>query len=199
MTGEAGHIGTPHLRPSAPELLRALDVIRDRLTRLEHAAGSSNPSHDAAVVAPTDDAAAAVAFVEDILAIPSMSLDPGELFSLAMGRAARLVRADRAMLFVARADGGGLVPRSAHGFRREDLESIAVQPGEGIVGTAFKEGRLLTYPSAEGDEVRDAFIERFPVEVAIAVPLRAEGEVAGVLYVGRRRRDSLFSHREILL
>jgi signal transduction histidine kinase/CheY-like chemotaxis protein len=198
MSGEPAHIDTPHARPSPPELLRALDVIRDRLTRLEHAAGSPGLWNDAALVDPGDDAASAVALVDDILAMPSMSLDPGELFSLAMGRATRLLGVDRAMLLLPRPD-GGLVPRSAQGFRREDLESIAVQPGEGIVGAAFKDGRLLTYPSTEGDEVRDAFIERFPVEVAIAVPLRAEGEVAGVLYAGRRRPAPPFGPSEILL
>jgi signal transduction histidine kinase len=196
MSGEAAHIDTPHARPSPPELIRALDVIRDRLTRLEHAAGSSRSW---SATGSDDDVSSVVPLIEDILAIPAMHLDQRELFSVALGRISRLLGTDRAMLFVAEPEGGGLVPRSAHGFRREDLECISVQPGEGIVGAAFKEERLLTYPSPEGDELRDGFVERFPVEVAIAVPLRAEGEVVGVLYAGRRRPDAPFSARDVLI
>ena len=117
---------------------------------------------------------------------------------MTLDRASRWLAADRAMLFVAEAGGTRLVPRAAHGFRREDLGSTSVRSGEGIIGRVFKERRVLAHPVAGGGP-SDAFIERFPVCEAIAVPVRGEEDVAGVLYVGRRRLDAPFSASDILL
>jgi signal transduction histidine kinase/CheY-like chemotaxis protein len=199
MSGEPADLDPPGVRPSLPELLRALDAIRDRLTRLERAAGAPSPSAGVGIPAAGGADAPALAIVQDILSIPSMGLDPGELFTLAMDRASRLLSADRTMLFVAEPGGGRLVPRSAHGFRREDLPSISVRPGEGMVGAVFRQRRVLIHPPIGEESTPDSFIERFPVQVAIAVPVRAEDEVAGVLYAGRRRLDVPFSASEILL
>src|SRR5262249_47878787 len=71
-------------------------------------------------------------------------------------------------------------------------------PGEGIIGRAFKERRVMAYPASAG-EAPDPFIEKFPVREAIAVPVRAEGDIAGVLYVGRRQQSAPFSGSDILL
>src|SRR6266545_2547502 len=163
-------VGPLALQPSAADLYQALDSLRERLGRLERVSSQSAP--------PARD------IVQEILSIPSSGLHPSELFTLAMDRASRLLAADRAMLFVAESGGARLVPRSAHGFRREDLESTSVRPGEGIIGRVFKERRVLAHTAGSDGEAPDAFIERFPVRDAIAVPVRAEDDVAGVLYVG---------------
>jgi signal transduction histidine kinase/CheY-like chemotaxis protein len=186
------------LRPALIDLCRALDSLRDRLSRYEHrAAQSGAPAPDPGGVQADADARA-LGIVQELLAIPAASVPPNDLFTLAMDRASRLLAADRAMLFVAEAGGSRLVARAAHGFRREDLESTWVRAGEGIIGRVFKERRVLAHPAATG-EPSDAFIERFPVGEAIAVPVRAEDDVAGVLYVGRRRSSVPFSANDVLL
>ena len=182
------------LRPALTDLCRALDSLRDRLSRGDLTAA---PARDVRAIEPDADARA-LGIVQELLSIPSAGLPPNDLFTLAVERASRLLAADRAMLFVAGADGSRLVPRAAHGFRREDLGSTSVQAGEGIIGRAFKERRVLAHPAVTGDP-SDAFIERFPVCEAIAVPVRAEDDVAGVLYVGRRRPNAPFSASDILL
>ncbi len=186
-------------RPSLAELSQALHSLRERLSCLEHAWSQSASSGRADPAAAPDGDPQVLAVVQDILCIPSSGLHPAELFTLAIDRVSRLCAADRAMLFVAEAGGSRLVPRSAHGFRREDLESISIQPGEGIVGLAFKERRVLTYTGGGDGEAPDSFIDRFPVRDAIAVPVRAEDEVAGVLYSGRRRPGAPFSAYDVLL
>jgi len=185
------------MRPSLVDLYHSLDALRERLSRVERASVHAAPGGAAA---PSDPDPQALGIVQDILSIPSSGLHPAELFTLAMDRTSRLLAADRAMLFVAEPDGSRLVPRSAHGFRREDLASISVRTGEGIVGQVFKERRVVTYSAGgDGGEVSDEFIERFPVQDAIAVPVRAEDEVAGVLYAGRRRLGPPFSANDVLL
>lgn len=197
----SGEFLRPDLDPSSrlswPEIWQALDALRERLARLER--GARGPAEGAAVPPTTDPDLQALTVVQDILSIPASGLDPAELFALAMDRTSRLLAADRAMLFVAEPGGGRLVARSAHGFRRDDLMSITMHPGEGMVGRAFKERRVLTYTSGTDGEAPDEFIERFPVWAAIAVPVRAEDEVAGVLYAGRRRLGAPFGAADVLL
>lgn len=192
-------LGPLALQPSVADLHQALDALRERLDRLERVSSQSAPPAREGGVTLGDDDPQALGIVQEILSIPSSGLHPSDLFTLAMDRASRLLAADRAMLFVAESGGARLVPRSAHGFRREDLESTSVRPGEGIVGRVFKERRVLAHTAGSDGEAPDAFIERFPVHDAIAVPVRAEDDVAGVLYVGRRRLGAPFSANDVLL
>src|SRR5262249_10829325 len=43
----------------------------------------------------------------------------------------------------------------------------------------------------------DPFIARFPIRDGVAVPIRAEGQVLGVLYAGRRGRSVPFTSDEV--
>src|SRR5262245_9126689 len=132
------------LGPSLADLYHSLDTLRERLSRVERAslpgAARGSPPPRRADLDPQ-----ALEIAHDLLSVPVSAFDPVEGFSLIVHRTSRLLAADRAMLFVAEPDGGCLRPRSAHGFRREDLESITVRPGEGIVGRVFKERRAATY------------------------------------------------------
>lgn len=188
------------LRPALTGLARALDSLRERLDRWESARSRpAQPTWDPG--RPSADAdARALDIVQEILAIPSADLLPGEIFTLAMDRASRLLAADRAMLLVAEPGGDRLVPRAARGFRREDLAATSVQFGAGMIGRAFEERRVVTYTAGgAGEASGDAFVERFPVHEAIAVPVRGEDGASGVVYVGRRRQGAAFSTSDVLL
>src|SRR5262249_51032004 len=113
-------------------------------------------------------------------------------------RVSRPLAVERAMLFIADTGGRRLVARAARGFRKEDLGSIAVAPGEGIVGRAFADRRPLEYPGGDG-EARDAFIDRMRLREATALPIRAGDGVAGVLLVGRHRAGALSAGDTLLL
>ena len=201
MDGEpvASDVDPLALRPCLSELCQALDSLRERLGRWERAPVQPAPRAGDFGGAPAHPDAQSLDIVQEILSVPAAGLPPSELFTLAIDGASRLLAADRAMLFVAESGGTRLVPRSAHGFRREDLESTSIRPGEGIVGRVFKERRVLAYTAGAEGEPSDAFIERFPVGEAIVVPVRAEEDVAGVLYVGRRRLGAGFSANDVLL
>ncbi|MBI3624993.1 MAG: GAF domain-containing protein, partial [Candidatus Rokubacteria bacterium] len=191
------------LRNSLLEVDRALESLREGLQRLERSATSrppaaSEPSSRAGEPL-SDPQQAVLANLQEIAAIPSTSLDPNEVFGLAMDRITRMLMVDRAVLFLLDPDQGRLQPRASRGFRRDDLTEFSLLPGEGLVGRAFREGRPIVYATPVGDPPSDPFIFRFPVRDAIALPIRAEGEVVGVLYAGRRGRPAPFGVDEVQL
>jgi signal transduction histidine kinase/CheY-like chemotaxis protein len=177
-------------------MAQLLDALQERLNRLERAVGAAESVAESGLTADLAVRQTLDIF-QEVLSIPASGLPPAELFALAVDRVARLLAADRAMLFLAESPGGRLIPRSARGFRREDLDRVTVLPGDGLVGRAYAERRALVYTAAEAGE--DPFIDRFPVRDAIAVPVRAEGEVAGVLYAGRRSFGVPFGTSDTLL
>ena len=189
----------PVVRESISEIGRALEGLRERIRRLEsgEAPPPREPDPPGDVVGAVDPAA--LAGIQEILSAPASGLPASEVFGLVMDRAARLLDADRAMLFVLDPDRAALVPTAARGFRRDDLGGLAVGPGEGVVGRAFSEGRPLMYRRTADAPPRDPFVSRFPVRDALAVPLHAEGQVVGVLFAGRRGRGVHFTVEDTVL
>lgn len=193
MNGESGSRSVGQqtsLRATLAEMAEILESARERFRetgtegrRLDHAAERDDHT---------------LAIFQEILSVPPLGLPPGELFALAMDRLSRLLAADRALLFVLDEATGRLVARSARGFRREDVEALALDPGEGLIGRVFREKRVQTLDAVAAPEV-DPFIERFPVRQGIAVPVRTEGEVGGVLFAGRRALGAPFSATDMLL
>jgi signal transduction histidine kinase/ActR/RegA family two-component response regulator len=165
------------------------DVLEHLRERLGDGPGATAPDRDAH----------ALDIFQEVLSVPPLGLPPGELFGLAMDRVSRLLAADRALLFVVDDATGRLTPRSARGFRRDDLETVVLEPGEGLVGRVFAEKRVLTYDAAVEPSAHDPFVERFPMRQGIAVPVRTEGEVGGVLFAGRQDLGAPFTTTDVLL
>jgi signal transduction histidine kinase len=142
---------------------------------------------------PDDDSL--LAAVEDVMAIPLSGVD---VTALAADRVARWLRADRAMVLLADRPAGPLVARAALGFRRDDLDRVSVEPGEGLVGRAFQGGCLVAARTGLAEVGRDPFLDRFPVSEALAAPVRGEDTVHGVVFAGRRG-PAPFSARDVLV
>ena len=175
------------VRIALSQLGHALESLRERLGDGPGPAGS--PDRDAH----------ALDIFQEILSVPPLGLPPGEVFGLAMDRVSRLLAADRTLLFILDETTGRLVPRSGRGFRRDDMESVVLDPGEGLVGRVFAEKRVLTYDAAAEPTARDPFVARFPMRQGIAVPVRTEGEAAGVLFAGRQDLGAPFTTTDVLL
>ncbi len=179
-----------------------LEALRERLARPEPAPGSgpeaaATPADLRASLADRDEHALAI--FQEILSVPPLGLPPSELFALAMDRVSRLLAADRTLLLVIDAQSGRLVPRSGRGFRRDDLETISLDAREGLVGRVFREKRVLVHDAEAEPLAEDPFIGRFPSRQAIAVPVRTEGEVGGVLFAGRAALGAPFTTTDVLL
>jgi signal transduction histidine kinase len=185
------------------EVRQSLHALADRLHRLEAIVGPSPspppiPPAEGSHVEQTEKRDP-LSVGQEILAIPSSGLEPAQVFSLAMDRVARLLSADRAMLFVWEPEGSRLVARAGRGFRRDDLETISIKAGDGIVGQAFHDERILRSLSGAVSVADDPFLALFPVRDAVAVPIRTAGQAAGVLYAGRRAPRPAFSEQEVVL
>jgi signal transduction histidine kinase len=195
--------GAKILRNSLGEIRQSLDALADRLQRLEAVPGGSStvpgvmPAESLPAESPVEGEALSIG--QEILAIPSSGLEPSQVFSLATDRVARLLSADRSMLFVWDAEGARLVARAGRGFRSDDLETISIKAGDGLVGQAFQDERVLRSPRGAVRVAEDPFLALFPVRDAVAVPIRAAGHAAGVLYAGRREPRPAFSEQEVLL
>ena len=200
--------GAKILRNSLGEIRQSLDALADRLQRLEVVPGGSPaaprvthaespPAESPPAESPKEGEALSIG--QEILAIPSSGLEPSEVFSLAMDRVARLLSADRCILFVWEAESARLVARAGRGFRRDDLETISIEAGDGLVGQAFQDEQVLRPPRGAVSVAEDTFLALFPVRDAVAVPIRAAGHAAGVLYAGRREPRPAFSEQEVLL
>lgn len=193
---------------SLAEMSRALESLRDRLRQLEQPGAAGAPPGAEGPLegqrsepgeALTEGQQRALASFQEIASIPSTGLDANELFGLAIDRITRLLMVDRTVLFLFDPNQGRLHPRAARGFRPDDLTDFSLGAGEGVVGRAFREGRPLVYATPPGEVPNDPLIFRFPVRDAIALPIRAEGEVVGVLYAGRRGRPAPFTVDEVQL
>ncbi len=185
------------------EVRQSLHALADRLHRLEAIVGPSPspppiPPAEGSHVEQTEKRDP-LSVGQEILAIPSSGLEPAQVFSLAMDRVARLLSADRAMLFVWEPEGSRLVARAGRGFRRDDLETISIKAGDGIIGQAFHDERILRSLSGAVSVADDPFLALFPVRDAVAVPIRTAGQAAGVLYAGRRAPRPAFSEQEVVL
>ena len=178
------------LRAILAEMREVLESARERFREASPGADGRRSE----LAAERDEHALAI--FQEILSVPPLGLPPGELFALAMDRLSRLLAADRALLFVHDEATGRLVPRSSRGFRREEMETLALDPSQGLIGRVFREKRVQTVDEAVA---LDPFLERFPVRQGIAVPVRTEGEVGGVLFAGRRALGAPFGTTDVLL
>lgn len=139
---------------------------------------------DVGVAESLDDPA--LASLAEVLSIPACGVELSELYGLIVDRGERLLDAERVVLFDFDADIAALVPKASRGVRREDLSTSAVEPGDGLVGMAFRANQTVAAIGATPD---DRFLSRFPSASAVATPIRADGEPTGVLYVGRRQPE----------
>jgi len=191
-------VGGDVLRSSLSEIRQSLDAIAEHVQRLE-ADRAPAPPPPRPPVSESPDERDALSVGQEILAIPSAGLEPAQVFSLAMDRVARLLAADRAMLFVWEQDGVCLRARAGRGFRRDDLDTISIKAGEGLIGQAFQNEGIERSSSGSVTVAEDPFLSLFPVRDAVAVPIRAAGQAAGVLYAGRRAPRPAFSEQDVLL
>ena len=191
-------VGGDVLRSSLGEIRQSLDAIAEHVQRLEADRAPAAPA-PRPPVSESPDERDALSVGQEILAIPSAGLEPAQVFSLAMDRVARLLSADRAMLFVWEQDSVCLRARAGRGFRRDDLDTISIKAGEGLIGQAFQNEGIERSSSGSVTVAEDPFLSLFPVRDAVAVPIRAAGQAAGVLYAGRRAPRPAFSEQDVLL
>jgi signal transduction histidine kinase len=186
------------LRDSLDEIRQALEALAERFHDVT-ARRPPDPSPSRPPASDPPEERDALSVGQEILAIPSTGLEVAQVFSLAMDRVARLLSADRAMLFIWEDESSSLRACAGRGFRRDDLDTISIKAGDGLIGQAFENEGVERSSGGSVTIGDDPFLALFPVRDAVAVPIRAAGQAAGVLYAGRRAPRPPFSEQEMLL
>lgn len=144
------------------------------------------------------DATRAAALVEIGLALSS-TLDTDALLAVVVERAAQLVGADGATLFLHDRAAGELWSKVLRGSQ---LREIRLPVGRGIAGWVARKGRAVVVPDAYEDERFDAGVDKrtgYRTRSIVCAPLLGrDGEVEGVLEVVHRR-PAVFGEAELRL
>lgn len=184
------------LTDTLEEINRSVGLLRERIRRFERSERRAPAAPAAFASPPSTPGQSPLERADDLLAVVPSS-PSADVITAVLARAVGLLDVDRAMLFLLDDRSGRLLPKGARGFRRGDVAEIALARGDGLIGRAFVEDRLVR-SSGEG-LAEDPFVARFPVAHAAAAPVRAAGQPVGVLFVGRHQRRGPLGPTETLL
>jgi PAS domain S-box-containing protein len=129
----------------------------------------------------------------EISSIPAVGLSIEEILNHAIDKASRLMKCERAAIFLLDEQRQVLTPGVTFGFKK-DLQ-IKIAPGKGIVGKAFSEGRARVASSSDAGE---PLLEGYPSRFALAVPIKMGDKALGVIYAARLHKRE-FTTDEIRL
>lgn len=105
-------------------------------------------------------------------------LEPSSLLGAVLSRAASLIRAEHGYLYVVDERAGELVMRAGLGMFTERL-GYRLQPGQGVAGIVWQTGEPQAIDHYQSWEGRVAGWEM--IQALVALPLRAGGELVGVI------------------
>ncbi len=120
-------------------------------------------------------------------------------------KAVEMVRVERASLMLVDRERASLRIVAAHGLSQEIVKNTRVKIGEGIAGKVVKEGKPLIVSDIEEENLSDEErIKRYKTKSfmslpIISVPLKAVGEVIGVINLTDKIDRSVFTSMELKL
>ncbi|MBX6769858.1 MAG: GAF domain-containing protein, partial [Actinomadura rubrobrunea] len=167
-------------------------VLRQACVWLALAGKEARAAERAAAAA--DEAAVSRAVVEQIMSVRDLDQ---VLLSIA-NQTLRMLESD--ICGVLLREGDEVCMRSCVGHRLVETSRLRMRRGQGVAGMVFATGKVGKVDSYLQDETisRDfmALAEQEATRSALAVPLRAHGDLIGVLEVWRRR-PSVFTARDV--
>lgn len=126
----------------------------------------------------------------------SSDMDLERVLDLVIDRAVEVIKASRASLYLI--EGDGLIMVRSKGWKKEGKFRLTI--GEGVVGTVAEKGKPLNIPDVERDEIYKSYREIFDdTHSELAVPLKSEGRVLGVLCIDGLSTNAFDKEDEELL
>ncbi len=126
------------------------------------------------------------------------TLDPNAILRLAVKEAVSSTVADYSLILLWNEERERLELKAAHGYTQEELARLQEQvftPDQGVVGRVFRTGeRILIGDVSQAEEYVPL---AKGVRSEMAVPIRVEGEVVGVINVESRHLDA-FQEEDVL-
>ena len=120
-----------------------------------------------------------------------------EVYEAIVHRMPMAVRARIAALAVPDPSDGRLTIVATHGYPRELVEHLRIEPRSGVFGSVFQSGRVLLVKGFDSALATRPRRPRYRTDSFIAIPLVGGREVLGVLCVTDRRDDQPFTADDV--
>lgn len=127
------------------------------------------------------------------------SLDLPQVLNEVMDQIIRLTGAERSFLMLVDPETGELGYQAARNMDRETIDSSSFEISRSIVKQVACTGNSVVTTNAQVDprfKTRESVIG-YSLRSILCVPLRARGQVTGVIYADNRIRAGLFSERDL--
>jgi adenylate cyclase len=179
---ESREIGTS----IAEELHRRLPTLRSKLVSLEEDLASQEYEREE------------LEALYGVSQAIGSSLDLPQVLNEVMDQIIRLTGAERSFLMLVDPDTGELEFQAARNMDRETIASSSFEISRSIVKQVASSGKPIVTTNAQVDprfKTRESVIG-YSLRSILCVPLRARGEITGVIYADNRIRAGLFSDHD---
>jgi putative methionine-R-sulfoxide reductase with GAF domain len=122
--------------------------------------------------------------IEAVIDASLSQLDVEDLLDALLDRTRELLRVDTAVILLLDVHSRQLVATAAKGLEEEVRQGFRISPGRGFAGRVAREGRPVIIDDVTPYDVVNPILLKKGVRSLLGVPLRAAGEVIGVLHVG---------------
>jgi len=126
------------------------------------------------------------------------SLQLDQALNQVMDAVIQLTGAERGFLMLLDRETGELDLQAARNFERKNLDREDMQVSRTVIKEVVRTGEGLVTTNAQTDArfAQQPSVMRYALRSILCVPLRARGEVSGVIYVDNTVKAALFSERE---
>jgi putative nucleotidyltransferase with HDIG domain len=128
------------------------------------------------------------------------SLDIETVLDRAMNAAEEALDAEASAIFEVDADKGDLFFRLARGEKAEKVKPLRIPMGKGVAGWVAQTGQSIIVPEAAADPRFNPNVDAqsgFHTRSILAVPLKNQGRLLGVVQVLNKRPPGSFDHEDM--
>jgi PAS domain S-box-containing protein len=167
------------------EGLLVTGIVRDITDRKRGEAERSQLLREQAARAAAEKTAHLFQRLQSITDVALTHLSREDLLQVLLGRIREITEADVASVFLMEPDGRSLAEQASLGLEKVAQPPVPIPVGKGFIGRIAGERRLLTIENGKRLLVVDSRLQASGVHSLLGAPMLVEGEVTGVLYVGR--------------
>lgn len=167
----------------------AAEAAREVHARVELLAGALQPS---------DEHRRLAALYEVSRALGS-SLNVDEVLNQVMDSVIQLTGAERGFLMLLDPETGELDLRAARNFERRNLDRDDMQVSRTVIQEVVRTGQGVVTTNAQTDErfAGQQSVMMYALRSILCVPLRARGEITGVVYVDNKIKSGVFDQQDL--
>jgi phosphoserine phosphatase RsbU/P len=146
-------------------------------------------------VSPAD----ALRDIQSITDAALSALDSQSFLDALVERTKKAVGADTAAILLLDQPSGHLIATAASGLEEEVQQGVRIPVGQGFAGRIAQEDRIVVLPAVDHTNVLNPLLLTRGIRSLMGAPLRADGEVIGVIHVGTLTPRDFTSHDADLL